>query len=144
MSFIEVLPGTIFALCIVWKGESWYVRLFFYFFFSSLHLVLIKCCESVYILQSSTAQDCTIDPFYPIWTATHVLHLDFVSSVTVIFEQQVLLCVALMNHYFCTCFVHLIKKNMLCSSNAVWCLFIFFFFLVLLMYVGEQHAAGSV
>lgn len=34
-------------------------------------------------------------------------------------QGRVLLCVALMNHYFCTCFVHLIKKNMLCSSTSV-------------------------
>lgn len=110
----------IFALCIVWKGECWWIwYLFQQLALSNYQMLWIQ----VHVLQSfSTAQDCTIDPFYPLWTALHNA-FQFVSSVTVIFEGQVLLCVALMNHYFCTCFVHLIKKNMLCSSNAVCCLF---------------------
>lgn len=55
------------------------------------------------------------------------MHFMYCISICILsncnFEGQVLLCVALMNHYFCTCFVHLIKKNMLCSSNATSCPF---------------------
>lgn len=41
-------------------------------------------------------------------------------------EGQVLLCVALMNHYFCTCFVHLIKRTcfapVICLVTLVPCM----------------------
>lgn len=78
--------------------------------------------NQVHVLQSFLLlKTAPLIPFYLLWIALEVLHLDLY-SLTVLFEGQLILCVALMNHYFCTCFVHLIKKNMLCSSAAIWCL----------------------
>lgn len=122
MSFIEIPPCKIFALCIVWKGECWWIWCSFQQLALSTYSNAVNPSPCFGIF--STAQDCTIDPFLFSSNSTScIAFFWFVSSVTVVFEGQVLLCVALMNHYFCTCFVHLIKKNMLCSRNEICCVF---------------------
>lgn len=69
--------------------------------------------NQVHVLQSFLLRKAAMIPF--ILFEKHFT-FQFVSFVTVIFEGQVLLCA---NHYFCTCFVHLIKNNVLCSSHLL-------------------------
>lgn len=99
-------------------------RMLMAFCFCSLHLVLIKCCES-----KSMCCNCLflygailIDPLQK---ALHVLNYNLY-PVMESSEGQVLLCVALMNHYFCTCFVHLIKRTcfapVICLVTLVPCM----------------------
>lgn len=81
-----------------------------------------------------------------LWIKVHVLQFSFLYCVILIHslqkalhalnynlypvmepsEGQVLLCVALMNHYFCTCFVHLIKRTcfapVICLVTLVPCM----------------------
>lgn len=119
MSFLENLPSK--NLCTVHSLRG---RMLMAFCFCSLHLVLIKCCESKSMCCNFLFLYCVI-LIHSLQKALHALNYNLY-PVMEPSEGQVLLCVALMNHYFCTCFVHLIKRTcfapVICLVTLVPCM----------------------
>lgn len=110
MSFLENLPSK--NLCTVHSLRG---RMLMAFCFCSLHLVLIKCCESKSMCCNFLLFFCTAR--YSFSTkSTSCIELQFVSCDGTFWRASPTLCrsyESLFLHLFCT----LNKKNMLCSSN---------------------------
>lgn len=119
---------------VIYRGPSWYNlctvhslkgRMMMNLSFCSLHLVFIKSCESKPLFCNLFCNlfYCARLHHRSLLSSLNSKHFMDCISICILFncnfEAQVRLCVAHMNHYFCTCFVHLIKKNMLCPSYIV-------------------------
>lgn len=118
MSFLENLPSK--NLCTVHslRGRM-LMALFLQLALSTYQMLWIK----VHVLQFSFLY-CVI-LIHSLQKALHALNYNLY-PVMEPSEGQVLLCVALMNHYFCTCFVHLIKRTcfapVICLVTLVPCM----------------------
>lgn len=112
---------------------------------SSLHLTLIECCESQSTFCNSflSGKTAPLIPF--IQCEQHFMYSLLCCRLWPLPSKgESFFCLAPTNHYFCTCFVKLNKKNnMLCSISCVCSIFFFSSHAIVVIIIKQQRALVS-